>query len=170
MEKLSLTVDRRATWTDVQMFFDSAKTCAPDTHITSLRERYPFLPQSYTSLLSKYDGLDIHWFVFFGSGQSLYPSVDKICSRWCDRFNIVSACPFAEDAGGNPLFLQSDGTIQLYWADTAGLESKKLCFSFDELMEDGFFGPKYTQILHGRDWMPKDDTSWVGYLKKAGWY
>jgi hypothetical protein len=170
MEKLHLTVQRRATWPLVKMFFNAAKAPAPASHIQSVQERYPFLPESYLTMLSGFDGLDIEWFVFFGSGASKYPSTAQICKRWCDRFDVVSSFPFAEDAGGNPLFLHADGTIHLHETDTINFQERLLCQNFDILMSDAFFGPRYTQMLHGRNWKPTDDESWVGYLKKSGWY
>lgn len=170
-EKLNITADRRASWSEVQMFFDNAPSGAPEEHVSKLRLRYSFLPDEYLNLLRVFDGLDIAWIVFFGSGASKYPAFETILRRWNDRLDLAAACPIAEDAGGSPLLLHEDGKVTLFLADSHAMAERRfLCTSFDVLMDEGLFGPKFTQILYGRAWIPEDDGGWVGYLKRSGWY
>ena len=153
------------------MFFDCAASGAPVSFISELQRRFPYLPSGYIDLLREYDGLDIAWFVFQGSGDSKYPPLQRLLDRDDPRIDVENCCPFATDASGNVLTINRNGSIEVILTDSASENSTLfLARDFETLMDKGFFGPDFTKILYGRPPRPDDDLGWVSYLKKAGWF
>jgi hypothetical protein len=170
MEKLKLTVKRRRSWPEVQMYLEAAETGAPGSFLAALHNRFPFLPQAYLDMLREYDGLDIAWFVFRGSGHSKYPPVQQLFDRQDPRLDLTKNCPFVSDASGNLLTFERSGAIDILLTDSGATEpQKRLCSDFDFLMDKCFFGPEFTRVFYGREPNLQDDESWVGYLRRAGW-
>ena len=169
-EKLRLTVERRNSWPELQMYFEVANTGASEMVLGELHNRFSFLPQAYLQMLHEFDGLDISWFVFRGSGQSKYPSLQQLFDRQEPRLELSFSCPFATDASGNLLTFERDGSIGILLTDLAASNPKRrLCSDFDFLMGKCFFGPEFTRVFFGREPKAQDEIGWVDYLRKAGW-
>jgi len=170
MEKLELTIHRWPTCREVRICLRFADEGAPLSEVEELAKLYPFLPISYLNLLLKYDGITVSEFRFYGLCSPRFRSMVKEREVWREyEFDVNTACPFAVDAGGNPFFMQSDGSIWLYETDPP-IARKRVCDSFDELMGEGIFGSKYITMVNVLDPIPESDDSWLKYLRDSGWH
>jgi hypothetical protein len=170
MEKLKLTIQRWPTCREVQIHIRYADEGALEEQVKALKEKYSFLPARYIELLSKYDGIDVACFVFFSLSSKRFPIHEEIRDRCREyEFDVDTACPFAEDASGNPLFMHGDGSVWLYETDPP-IARRRVCSSFDELMGDGFFGEKYMTMVNVLDPIPEGENLWLKYLRESGWH
>jgi hypothetical protein len=167
MEKLELTIQK---WPMVRISLRFSDVGSPQNMVQELAKFYPFLPTSYLDLLLKFDGIELDCFRFNGLCSGRFRSMAKERAMWREyEFDVDTACPFAVDAGGRPLFIHSDGSIWLYEIDPP-IVRKRVCDSFDELMGDGFFGLKYMNMVNVLDPIPEINNRWLKYLRESGWH
>jgi len=148
---------------ELEMYF-SVAPAAPVQFLERLRAEYPFLPNSYLELLGISDGIQLHWFVIGGSGESEFPSLEALTKRWQPRIGDRRVLPIGHDASGDAFVLTESG-IELIPQPQYG-EAIVLTMDFDELIGEYFLGTKYPLMFDGE---PAVDDPWWALIRELGW-
>ncbi|MCA9040109.1 MAG: SMI1/KNR4 family protein [Planctomycetaceae bacterium] len=152
----------------LQIVFSSC-TPAPETFIDLLRDRYPFLPETYLLFLKQTDGADICMFVLAGSGESSFPSIETLIKRWKPNLGSGPILPIGEDPSGDCIAIIKDGSVVAidYTIDSTD-EATYLADSFDDFLDNVLMGNKYPSLFPG-GLTPHHENEWTHFLREKGW-
>ncbi len=152
----------------LKIVFDSGNPTS-EAFIASLRNHYPFLPDSYLSFLRNYDGAQIWMYVIFGSGKSKFPPIDRLAERWKPNLGNAAILPIGEDPSGDCLAITNDGrVVKMDFTMDSPAEAITIAASFEDLLNNVLMGHKYPSLFGGV-LTPDHENEWTEYLQKKGW-
>lgn len=161
LEKLKKLSDRDE---DVRMLISFTQNGIDDQALTSIKNVYPFLPQSYFKFLNFTDGMSVFGISFCGSGNNVFSSYDYLISLSKSYVDISEHFPFAKDASGDIFYINFKQIIE--WYDVDNEVNNSLMTSFENFMDEILMGPKYEKLnpfgIH-------EDDEWFLLLNKMGW-
>jgi len=169
INKFQVTRDASEQNPRLGIVFDSAGP-ASEVFLASLKERYSFIAEEYLTFLRQSDGAQIWMYVLAGSGESTFPSIDRLIERWNANLGTAALIvPIGEDPSGSCLALTEDGRVVLldFKMDSPD-EAEAIATSFDEFLDKVLMGNKYPSLFIG-GLTPDHENEWTEYLREQGW-
>lgn len=148
---------------ELALYFMPADPSPPE-FVNKIKFEYPFIPDSYIDFLRYSDGIQLHWFILFGSGESSFEPIEKSIKSWAHYLDLKEYYPIGKDSSGDTFLLKKD---EVYLISTDPPYSMEyITRSFDELLSNYFLGASYPKLFSNKTYEKND---WYRMLKDLKW-
>ena len=159
------------TEADIDQDFYIKENGASTNAISTLNEKYSFIPEEYFKFLSISDGADI-------AQCTLFSSLDyaKGKEMYSNAYPEKHWFPFGHESGGDPLLLHESGKVAIGFGKNISGKYNFICDNFSDFLGEVLMGPKYpllfrikTDAFNEFIEEESEDDPWLAFLIKQNW-